>query len=475
MDAVAVAVAAAQASRRFVQITDGPLVITDRRFGVDPTGATPWNVGTQAAIDLASAALDGHGQVYAPDGHYTNKLLDIDDLGGIILPSDIVFEGSGRDRCVVENDLSAVQVGDPLFRWFTMRVGTIDTSASNITVSGMHFIVNSLDVPDPATAGNHRIFGLGCRHDNIETIEAVHNDNVRFEKLRITGAMLSILSQKNGSVPQSHLLNRVLAQHQSWTVDDCIIEDEGNKAVQFGETTNGKVLNSVFRNCVDGPQAITNSRGMVFLNNRIGYTSSGINLAASCADVKVLFNWITYEGTSQAATRGGLVFRTEGINFAQTITDVLSSGNHYSDRVTDDANLIGFITYPELTGANRATYENIRSIGDHFEGTVNLREIGLNAAQATLRNVRITDADFLGDVLTDPLATVDASRLRLRGCDFRGRPLVWNASDSSIQDCEGLTDVTVNGDRNRILQNELETLTDLGADNIGTLADQWVL
>src|SRR4051794_4714374 len=121
-------------------------------------------------------------------------------------------------------------------------------------------------------------------------------------------------------------------------------------------------------NVTDGPQVIHGSRNVQIRDNEVYFTRTGINITEGSNHIRVSGNHVEpAESIKDNAANACLLFRTEPLPLATTISHVVVTGNIFRDQTTQRKGTLKFVTRKESLSC---VYEAITITGNVFDGDV---------------------------------------------------------------------------------------------------------
>jgi hypothetical protein len=378
----------------------------------------------QEAIDAVAAT--GGGVVLLGAGEFKLSRKPGDET--VVIKSGITLRGQGYST---HNFLDPKTPPSPV-RYFPIRIGTSKVAASNVMIEHLRYTGH-----DKAIGGGS-IMGLNARLDEPESL-LLSCDNVTIQHCWIYDAkqaagctkpatsmyeVKTVISPEEATaaskagVPRKTYADpeRLAAQFKNWQVCHNFIDTCGNKAVELAECNGGLIADNYITNVVDGPQVIFGSRNVQIRDNEVYFTRTGINITEGSNHIRVSGNHVEPLPTIYPnSVNACLLFRTEPLALATTISHVTVTGNIFRDQTTRQKGTVKFDTRPESLGC---TYEAITLTGNVFDGDVHFLD-RRSPAKTTIQDVVFADNICEGDVISAPRSTMLSRRVMVRGNQLR--------------------------------------------------------
>lgn len=378
----------------------------------------------QQAIDKVSAA--GGGVVILGEGEFKLSRKSGDET--VIIKSNITLRGQGYathiylDPKTPPNEL----------RYFPIRIGSAKVPANNVVIENLRYTGN-----DKAIGGGS-IMGFNARLDEPESM-LLSCDNITVRNCWIYDAKQAAGCTKPGTSMYlaKHVISpeeakaaagetektrrgyfdadRMASQFKNWQVHHNFIDTCGNKAVELAECNGGLIADNYIINCEDGPQVIFGSRNVRICDNQVFFIRTGINITEGSHHIIVSGNIVEPAPGVRLNRLGAcLVFRTEPLPLATSVSHVSVSGNVFRNQATDAKHTLRFETRPESLGC---TYEAITLTGNVFDGGLQFYD-RRNPAVTKIQGIVFSDNICEGQLLTVAATEVAARHITVRGNTF---------------------------------------------------------
>ncbi len=378
----------------------------------------------QHAIDKVAAA--GGGVVILGAGDFKLSRKSGDET--VIIKSNVTLRGQGHathiylDPKTPPNDL----------RYFPVRIGSAKVPANNVVIENLRYTGN-----DKAIGGGS-IMGFNARLDEPESM-LLSCDNVTVRncwiydakqaagctkpaasmylaKHVIPAAEAEAASKKGAGAEVYTTPERMASQFKNWQVHHNFIDTCGNKAIELAECNGGLIADNYIINCEDGPQVIFGSRNVRICDNQVFFIRTGINITEGSHHITVSGNVVEpAPGVKLNRLGACLVFRTEPLPLATSVSHVSVSGNVFRNQTTEFKHALRFETRPESLGC---TYEAITLTGNVFDGDLQFYD-RRNPAVTKIQGIVFSDNICEGQLLTVPAADMVSRRITVRGNMFR--------------------------------------------------------
>ncbi len=402
----------------------------------------------QEAIDRVAEA--GGGIVLLGAGDFKLSRHEGDET--VVIKSNITLRGQGYATHLYLDPTTSPK---PL-RYYPVRIGSETTPANNVTIENLRYTGNN------AKIGGGSVMGFNARLGSPEA-RLMSSENVTVRHCWIEDAMQAAGCTKDG-VSVYPRPERLAAQFRNWQVYDNVIDTCGNKAVELAECNGGLIASNHITNVKDGPQAIFGSRNIVIRDNDVEFTDTGINITEGSNHIRVIGNHVQPKAGLNKGTPGGcLFFRTEPQALDSSISEIVVTGNIFSDTVTRAHRAVRFQTRKE---ALHCTYQGITFTGNVFEGDACFLDT-TSPAHTTIKDILLADNICEGVIESVPAATMASDHVIVRGNLFRGAGAsvlkasqwIWTGNTHSA----GTLEVAAGAANNIVRDNITETpLTDHG-------------
>ncbi|WP_395738838.1 right-handed parallel beta-helix repeat-containing protein [Prosthecobacter sp.] len=378
----------------------------------------------QRAIDKVSAA--GGGTVILGAGDFKLSRKEGDDT--VIIKSNVTLRGQGYATHIY---LDPKTPPNPL-RYFPVRIGSAKVPASNVVIENLRYTGN-----DKAIGGGS-VMGFNARLDEPESmLLSCDNITVRncwiydakqaagctkpasnlYHAKHVIPAEEARAASKTGAGKEFYgLPERQASQFKNWQVHHNMIDTCGNKAVELAECNGGLIADNYIINCEDGPQVIFGSRNVRICDNQVFFVRTGINITEGSHHITVTGNIVEQAAGGSPKNWGAcLVFRTEPLPLATTVSHVTVTGNIFRNQATEAKVTMRFETRDESLGCK---YEAITMTGNVFDGNVQFYD-RRNPAMTSISDVLFAANVCDGMFLNAPGSEVKSSRVTVRGNTFR--------------------------------------------------------
>ncbi|MBN8420672.1 MAG: right-handed parallel beta-helix repeat-containing protein [Verrucomicrobia bacterium] len=378
----------------------------------------------QQAIDKVSAA--GGGVVILGAGDFKLSRKPGDET--VIIKSNVTLRGQGHATHIY---LDPKTPPNPL-RYFPMRIGSAKVPAHNVVIENLRYTGN-----DKAIGGGS-IMGFNARLDEPESM-LLSCDNITVRNCWIYDAKQAAGCTKPASnmyhakyvIPAAEAAaaskdgpgakfygqpDRLASQFKNWQVHHNFIDTCGNKAVELAECNGGLIADNYIINCEDGPQVIFGSRNVRICDNHVFFLRTGINITEGSHHITVSGNIVEPAAGMNLKNWGScLVFRTEPLPLATTVSHVSVMGNVFRNQTTEAKVTVRFETRKESLGCH---YEAITLTGNVFDGNLQFYD-RVNPGKTTIQDIVFADNICEGSILNAPVKEVASKHVTVRGNTFR--------------------------------------------------------
>jgi hypothetical protein len=364
----------------------------------------------QQAIDKVSSAGGGTVILGAGDFKLSRKAGD----ETVIIKSNVTLRGQGYATHIY---LDPKTPPNPI-RYFPMRIGSAKVPANNVVIENLRYTGN-----DKAIGGGS-IMGFNARLDEPESmLLSCDNITVRncwiydakqaagctkpasnmYQAKYVIPAEEAKAASKAGAGTQFYgLPERQASQFKNWQVHHNLIDTSGNKAVELAECNGGLIADNYIN--------------VRICDNQVFFLRTGINITEGSHHITVTGN-IVEPAPGMSINRWGacLLFRTEPLPLATTVSHVAVTGNIFRNQTTDAKITIRFETRDESLGCK---YEAITLTGNVMDGDVQFYD-RRNPKLTSMADIVFADNICEGKLLNAPASEMASSRITVRGNTFR--------------------------------------------------------
>ena len=378
----------------------------------------------QQAIDKVASAGGGIVILGAGDFKLSRKAGD----ETVIIKSNVTLRGQGFATHIY---LDPKTQPNPL-RYFPMRIGSAKVPANNVVIENLRYTGNDKLI------GGGSIMGFNARLDEPESmLLSCDNITVRncwiydakqaagctkpasnmYQAKYVIPAEEAKAASKAGAGTQFYgLPERQASQFKNWQVHHNTIDTCGNKAIELAECNGGLIADNYIINCEDGPQVIFGSRNVRICDNQVFFLRTGINITEGSHHITVTGN-IVEPAPGMSINRWGacLLFRTEPLPLATTVSHVTVTGNVFRNQTTEAKISVRFETRDESLGCK---YEAITLTGNVMDGDMQFYD-RRNPKLTSLADIVFADNVCEGRLLNAPASEMASTRITIRGNTFR--------------------------------------------------------
>jgi hypothetical protein len=425
----------------------------------DRTGVVPINAALQELLDKMRDVPKA--RLVIPPGIYKISRASGSAYAGVHVWNGTV-EGAGDGSHLFLDPATAPSAT----RFYPLMIGDIETVVNGVTIRDLKFTANQ------SVIGGGSLMGPGARHDNPANI-FIHSDNVLMERCFIYDTMIAFGCHKDNETVTGEA-ERLASQFRNWTIRDCFIEKTGNKAIEFAECIDGKMLNNEIREAFDGPQLLFFCRNGLIEGNWVEFTDTGINVAHGITDSIVRGNFvIAGSGVESGAAAQALQLRCEPVAEGVVVMSGIRILDNFIYNRQGSSLKRAFQFKNQGTGTSTNKYRDIHLRGNVFDGAVLLRD-PTAPSKTEITDLWVTDNTFRGaGIDTVKQATCAVGAIRFARNKHEGA-VVFKGSDCSFDRDAFLAGLTFNNEsaRNHITDGiEASAFTDEGTENLGSLAD----